>query len=242
MALQVACEAFITPDDISCDCGDTSEAAILEMIEQASDIIAIITGGKVSGRCESIVRPCGGGGCTCGSALLSGCGCVPLDGITLAGPNPVITQILIDGEPFMDYALVDGTLLVRTDGKAWPGYQDITLTSDQPGTFEIEYVHGPEIMQLARDAASEIVCSFIKSGPQDSRKAHPNTRGMNIAGVSITLEQMAGEIKRRAPLLPYVIRLLTVYAPGGPTPVVVYSPELENGWRLHTVDPYPVGS
>ena len=242
MALQVACEAFITPDDISCDCGDTSEEAMLEMIDQASDIIAIITGGKVSGRCSTIVRPCGGGSCSCGSPSLSSCQCLLLGGITLSGPNPVIDEILIDGDLFEDYALVDGTLLVRTDGKGWPGCQDLTLDSSQSGTFEITYTYGMEISQLARDAASEIVCSFIKSGPQDARKAHPNTRGMSIAGVTITLEQMAGEIKRRAPLLPYVIRLLTVYAPGGPSPVVVYSPELENGWRLHTVDPYPVGS
>jgi hypothetical protein len=242
MALQVACEAFITFEDVACDCGDTSEEAIGEMIDQASDIIAIITGGKVAGRCEDIVRPCGGKSCLCGSRSLSGCGCVPIDGITLRGPNPMIDEILIDGDPFEDYALVDGTLLVRTDGAAWPGYQDITLPSDQPGTFEIVYTYGLEVPKLAKDAAAEIVCSMLQSGPQDGRKTHPNTRGMNISGVQITLEQQAMEIKRRAPMLPYVIRLLTVYAPGGPTPAFVYSPELENGWTLHTVDHFPIGS
>jgi hypothetical protein len=242
MALQVACEPFIEFEDIACDCGDTSEEEIALMIDQASDIIAIITGGKVAGRCEDIVRPCGGRSCSCGSSRLSGCGCVPVDGITLAGPNPVVDEVLIDGDLFEDYALVDGTLLVRTDGAAWPGYQDITRPSDQVGTFEITYTHGLEIPKLAKDAAAEIVCSFIKSGPQDSRKTHPNTRSMNIAGVQISLEQMADEIKRRTFLMPYVTRLLTVYAPNGPTPVIVYSPELENGWTLHTVDHFPVGS
>ena len=241
MTLEVACEAFITFDDISCDCGDTSEADIEVMIDQASDVIAIITGGKVAGRCTDVVRPRGGRSCSCGSSLLSGCRCGTLDGITLIGPNPTVTEILIDGAVFEDYALVDGTLLVRTDGEAWPGCQDITLASSEPGTFEIEYVHGIQIPQLAKDAAAEIVCSFIRSGPQDARKPHPNTRGMNIAGVSITLDEMAGEIKRRAPMLPYVIRLLTVYAPNGPAPVFVYSPEIDD-WRLHTVDYFPISS
>lgn len=237
MALQVACEPFILPEDVTCDCGDTSEEAIAEMIDSASDILAIITGGKVSGRCTHVVRPCGG---SCGCSRLSGCFCVPLNAITLLGPDVDIDQILIDGVAFMDYAIVDGNQLIRTDGAAWPGCQDITLGSDQAGTFEITYISG-QLPQLAKDAAAEIVCSFIKGSPNEpSRKPHPNTRGMSIAGVQITLEQMASEIKRRAFMMPYVIRLLTVYAPDGPTPAVVYSPELEV-WKLHTVT-YPTGS
>jgi hypothetical protein len=240
MTLQVACESFIEFGDVTCDCGDTTEEEMQELIDSASDIIAIITGGKVAGRCTDIVRPCGGRSCSCGSSTLSGCGCVPIDGITLAGMDPTIEEILIDGDPFEEYAIVDGTLLVRTDGAAWPGYQDITRPPDQAGTFQVEYSYG-WVPGLAKDAAAEIVCSFIKSGPQDSRKPHPNTRSMSISGVQISLEQMADEIKRRAFLMPFVSRLLTVYAPNGPTPTFVYSPELENGWTLHTVQ-YPSGS
>jgi len=234
MALQTACEQFITADDIDCDCGDTSPEDIGLMIDQASDVLAILTGGKVSGRCSDVVRPCGSRRCGC--SRLSSCGCTPVDAITLAGPNPTITEILIDGLAFTEYAIVDGNLLVRTDGMAWPGWQDITKPSTDEGTFEITYTHGLAVPQLAKDAAAEIVCSFIRSGPQDTRKPHPNTRGMNIAGVQITLEQMADEIKKRAFMLPFVIRLITVYAPNGPTPSFVYSPELEDGWKLHTVD------
>ena len=236
--LQVACESFIEVDDVTCECGDLSEEEIQELIDSASDVLAIITGGKVSGRCTNIVRPCGGSPCGC--SRLSSCGCVPMSAITLAGPDTEIEEILIDGDPFTDYAIVDGNLLIRTDGAAWPGSQDITLSSDQVGTFEITYLSGI-LPKLAQDAASEIVCSFIKTSPSDTRKAHPNTRGMSIAGVQITLEQMASEIKRRAFMMPYVIRLLTVYAPDGPTPAVVYSPELEDGWKLHRVS-YPSGS
>lgn len=239
MVLLVACQPFIEVDDVTCDCGDTTPEQIADMIDSASDILAIITGGKVSGRCEHVVRPRGASPCGCSRS--SSCGCAPLSTITLAGPAPEITEVLIDGLPFTDYAIVDGNRLIRTDGAAWPGSQDITKPSDQAGTFEITYTAG-QLPQLAKDAAAEIVCSFIKGSPNDtSRKQHPNTRGMSIAGVQITLEQMASEIKRRAFMMPYVIRLLTVYAPDGPSPAVVYSPELEDGWKLHTVA-YPTGS
>lgn len=236
MALQVACEAFIEVEDISCDCGDTDPETLLDFIENASDIIAILTGGKVSGRCSDVVRPCNGHSCGCSRASLCSCGFI--SGITLASPNPVINEIRIDGDPFVDYAVVDGYLLVRTDGRAWPGYQDVTKMPTEVGTFEISYDFGLDVPKLAKDACAEIVCSFIKSPPQDGRKAHPNTRSMSISGVSISLEQQVMEMKRRAFMMPHVIRLMTTYAPNGSTPTFVYSPELEDGWSLHRVDAY----
>ena len=236
MALQVACEAFIGIDDITCDCGDVSEATRLEYIESASDIIAILTGGKVAGRCSDIVRPCNVRSCGCSRASLCSCGLIDL--ITLADPNPTVTEILIDGVTFVDYAIVDGNQLVRADGSVWPGYQDNTKLSTETGTFEISYDFGLEVPQLAKDACAEIVCSFVKSGPQDTRKTHPNTRSMSISGVSISLEQQVMEIKRRSFMMPYLIRTMTVYAPNGPSPALVYSPELEDGWTLHRVSVY----
>jgi hypothetical protein len=235
MTLLVACEALLEPEDIDCDCGNTPPEEIAEMIDAASDIIAIITGGKVSGRCTDVVRPCNSS-FSCGCATRS-CACSPA-GIVLRGPMPEITQILIDGAAFVDYAIVDGTLLVRTDGRGWPGNQDITKPSTEVGTFEITYDYGLPTSTLAARAGAEIVCSFLRSGPQDTRKPHPNTRSMSIAGVTIGLDQMAAEIKRRAFMMPDVTRLLTVYAPDGPTPAFVYSPELEDGWKLHSVEPY----
>lgn len=236
MALQVACEQFIAVEDIECDCGDTLPADLSEMIDQASDVLAILTGGKVAGRCTDVVRPCNDGS-RCGCLALSSCGCSPIDGITLRGPNPTIVGILIDGIAFTEYAIVDGNRLVRTDGRRWPGTQNLGVESTETGTFEIEYTFGLEVNDLAKRAASEIVCSFLQNDPQSSRnKPHPNTRGMNISGVNITLDQMTQEIKRRSFMLPHVVRLLTVYAPDGPSPALVYSPELEDGWRLHTVD------
>ena len=231
MALQVACEAFITEAEVTCNCEPLGTAIIDGYIEQASDILAILTGGEVSGRCQSVVRPRGTSVCGRGVS----CTCTTLTGVTLSGPNPTIDSIKIDGAAFTDYKLIDGRLLVRSDDQTWPSCQDLTDASTEDGTFEITYTHGDVIGQLAKDACSEIVCSFVKDDPQGNRKTHPGARGMSIAGVSITLEQQAMEIKNKAFMMPHVIRLLTVYAPDGPQPAVVYSPELEDGWKLHTV-------
>lgn len=231
MALQVACEAFIVEAEVTCNCEPLDAATIEGYIDQASDILAILTGGQVSGRCQSTVRPRGISVCGRGVS----CTCSYLTGVTLMGPNPTIDSLTVDGAAFTDYKLVDGRLLIRTDDQAWPSCQNLADAATEDGTFEITYTHGDVIPQLAKDACAEIVCSFVTSNPQDNRKSHPGVRGMSIAGVSISLEQQAMEIKNKAFMMPTVIRLLTVYAPDGPQPAVVYSPELEDGWKLHRV-------
>lgn len=234
MALQVACEAFILEADVTCNCEPLDTPTIEGYIDQASDIIAILTGGKVSGSCTDTVRPRNGTR-TCGCTLMSACGCNSFDGISLRSPEPSVTSIKIDGVAFTDYMILDENTLIRTDDQYWPGCQDVRLAATEEGTFEIVYDYGLPVPQLAKDACSEIVCFFVESDPQSNRKQHPGVRGMTIAGVQISLEQQVLEIEKRAFMMPSVIRLLTVYAPDGPNPSVVYSPELEDGWKLHRV-------
>lgn len=236
MALQVACEQFITSDDLTCNCDDVAVDVLNDTIDQASDAIAVMTGGLIVGQCEETVRPRRAQSSVCGCSELWNCTCGPLHGVTLRGPSPEIQEILIDGSPFVDWVIVDGNLLVRSDGMNWPGCQDVTKEATEDGTFQITYLYNDPIPQLAQLAAAEIVCSFLKNPPQEPRKTHPQARGMSIAGVQITLDQQILEIKRRTMLLPYVVRLLTIYAPDGAAPAVVYSPELEDGWKLHRVD------
>lgn len=231
----IACEPFVAVDEVTCECEGVEEAVIESVIDTASDIIAILTEGQVSGRCTDVVRPRRvSGGSSCGCWSPHGCGCSDLTGITLRGPNPTITGIRIDGAAFTAYKVIDGQLLVRSDGRRWPECQDITRPATEVDTFEITYVYGVEINQLIKDATLEIVCSLLKTQPQKARTTHPGTRGMSVAGVQITLEQQSMEIQRRAFMMPSVIRLMTVYSPGGPQSVV-YSPEIEDGWRLHRV-------
>jgi hypothetical protein len=224
----VACEPFITVADIACDC-DTEPVEELEaLIAEASDIIAILTGGMITGRCTETVRPVGRDR-TCWDA--SG-------GITLRGPDPEITAVTIDGAAFTDYEILDDRILVRTDGQQWPTNQKPWQPDTDDGTFSVTYTYG-NLPHLAKRAAADIVCDLLRSKPNDTRRLAPNARAATVSGVSIQLEQTAMEIKRRALMIPNLVRLLTVYAPDAGSPAVVYSPELEDGWTLHRVTTGP---
>lgn len=233
MTLQVACQPFITASQITCECEGVSSAIIQGWIDQASDVIAIITGGQISGRCSDVVRPRGEG--TCGCIQQSCCVCGDVRGIVLPGPDPQIDEILIDGDSFNDWIILDGKTLVRSDGQPWPSCQDVTAPSTEDGTFQVSVTYGQEIPLLAKEAAAELICMMLRHPAQSTRGGHPGTRSVSIAGVNIGLDQIALEAKQRAFMMPYVNRLLTVYAPDGGTPAVVYSPELEDGWKLHRV-------
>lgn len=238
--LQVACQSFLDPDDVECDCDALSDGELEEIIDAASDVIAILSGGAVTGRCCEVVRPRRVDGPVCGCFERFGrwgqaCSCQRLQGITLRGPNPEITGVLLDGEQFIDHAIVDGRLLVRTDGKYWPGCQSVTRSTLDRGTLEIQYSYGLHLDHMMKSAAAEIVCWLIKNPAQGEQKVPVGTRGISVAGVQITLDTVLSEVKRKTFLLPHTTRLLTVYAPNGSQPPFVYSPELEDGWQLHRV-------
>jgi hypothetical protein len=179
---QVACEPFILPADVTCDC-DADDETLVKYIDSVSDVLAIMSGGKVQGVCCDVVRPrrVGGMACTCFERPWvgggGGCMCGEVRGITLRGPNPQITTILIDGNQFIDYAIVDDRLLVRSDGRQWPACANITRPASERGTFEIDYKYGQPIPQLAMDAAAEIVCVMMSPEVQKP-KLPAGTRGI----------------------------------------------------------------
>ncbi len=234
--LNVACQAFIDLEDVTCDCDEDNEERVQDLIDSASDILTILSDGQVSGICTDVVIPRGSDGCFCTcwnypgpwpvGASARGCVCERVHGITLRGPNPQVSEVLLMGLPFTAFAILDGKLLIRTDGKRWPSCQDVTNPS-----MIVTYTYG--IMpQLAKDAAAEIVCWSLANDPQSKGKLPTGTRGVNIAGVQITLESVLAEQRRRTFLLPHTTRFLTVYGSAGAT---AYSPELEDGWKLHRI-------
>lgn len=233
--LTSACQLMASIDDIQCDCADIEDLTKLQLIAQASDMVAILTGGIIAGRCETTIRPCSDRSCGAGR----GCSCCNLPGILLVGPEPNVTEVKVDGVVLTagtDYKIVDDVYLVRTEPRHWPGCQDPLADDTEKGTFSVTYEHGL-LPLLAKETVIEIVCDFIQSRPgQQSRKAlPPNTRSANVAGVSIQFEPMMMEMKKRMLMLPKFIRLMSVYAPDGPNPAVVYSPELADGWVHHRV-------
>lgn len=235
MAVETACQPFVQREDISCDCDAFSDEEIEELIDQASDLVAILTGGKIVGSCTQTVRPVGDHACTPFAER-------PLrhynaKQIVLPGPNPTVTQVKIDGivlDP-SEYVIVDDVYLTRVSGN-WPSNKNPLLPDTDDNTFSVTFTVG-FLPALAKMAVKELVCDWVKSDVRlgFNRSLPHGARSANIAGVNIQLEQTVEEIRRRSILLPSLVRLLTVYAPDAGQPAVVYSPDLENGWTLHTV-------
>src|SRR5688572_17539265 len=117
MALQFACSQAVTEEQVElsgCSCAlDDMAWTIGDLIDAATDAVAQISGGAMTGRCEMTVRPCEMGGCACGRGR--GCNACTIAGMILPGFNPEVSEVKIDGvvlDP-SEYVLVDSNMLVR---------------------------------------------------------------------------------------------------------------------------------
>lgn len=100
-------------------------------------------------------------------------GCGSVSSVKLAGyPVRQITQVKIDGAVIdpAGYRLDGWRHLVRLDDPGppvvtnrWPACQNMSLAGDQPGTFEVSYLHGVDPPQLGRDAACQLGCQLFLS-------------------------------------------------------------------------------
>lgn len=239
--LTEACEPFALFGDVTCDCEGLGQLEVEEVLAQATDALVAMTGFRYRGQCTETFRPRGATGCDCMSSCAAMCRCGDLSGFTLPGPifvgtdgNPDIV-VRIDGVEFFDWVLVDGTRLMRGDGKSWPSCQDVTIPAGTVGSFTVQVTYGDPPSIIARNAVVEIACLFLKRSPNSQRNLPANTRSVSSQGLSISLEALEREIKHQSFMLPWTIRFMTIYAPQGRSTTYVYSPELDDGWRLHQV-------
>lgn len=232
--LTEACEPFALFEDVTCDCEGIGQEEVEEILAQATDALVAMTGFNYRGQCVETFRPVGP--CTYEYSCLGG-----PSGFTVPSPVNLDTDgepdilVTIDGVEFDDWALVDGNHLVRTDGQAWPHNQDLGLADNADGAFAVTVGYGDPPSIIARNAVVEIACLFLKRNPNSQRGLPANTRSVAAQGVTITLDALENEINRQAFMLPWTIRFLTVYAPQGRHQPYVYSPELDDGFRLHQV-------
>lgn len=235
MTLNVACEQFtdvgrITASQCGCQLDVVrdliGDEGIQEIIDGASDAVAMATGLRVTGRCELTVRPCSDGVCGCTFR----CTCCNIDGVRLPGQALSVTQVKINGaveDPTL-YRLVDGNILVRTDGGSWPGVQNVALDDNQDNTFSITFTQG-WLPWVAKMAATEIACDLL-SGVTPGGEMHlPRSAiGAVMDGTTITLDpSQVGDF-------PWMQRLFGLY-PQGPQPVI-WSPEVRGRYTLHVVN------
>lgn len=251
MTLRAAAEPFLTVEELrNYDCAcitqqSPSDSELSDIIDQASDVIAIATGGTVFGRVSYTVLPCAEGGCWTGCA----CGC-GLDGIPLYGPHPIITDVYIDDEliPSNEYRIHLtnlGPALVRvsvdgTHPDVWPRWQDLWKQGTGTHTFRFTITYGHYIDKIIHDAALEIACDLALDPRQRKQNALPvGTRSASQGRVDVSTQ---GRVREEAVARvkagiygPASARMMELYAPNGGQFAGVASPELSGGWTLHVL-------
>lgn len=246
MTLLYAHEAFTSVEAVRADgnCGcvtwdDPSDEELLVMIDQASDILAQMTQGQYLGRATVKVRPCREG---CWDA----CPCCSLDGVPLWGPDPVVTQVRIDGDVLDPatytihqsrsmYRLVKVALGERPS--SWPSWQVLWRPDTEDGTFSITYSYGPYVDWLVDRAAVELVCYFANV---DSKKKNAMPKGavsLSYNSTSVSLEERRLTLRGGAnadtvSIGEQMSAFLALYA--SPR-AAVWAPELDEGWTMHVV-------
>lgn len=240
--MQYACEAFATPaqflaSECACDL-DAGDTDFIEMVlEQASDMLAYLSGGKARGTCTVRVWPFKQGS-MCGGHLES----YPqtyqygVDGIPLRGPNTEVVGIMIDGVPLAasEWRLLNEHYLIRLGGESWPTHNDLTAALGAEGTWTIQYRFGPPVDYLARQAAIELACHLAADFTDGASDLPTGARSVNLQGVAVDLESRADALRDGDAGLPMVMRFLAIHAPDGRYGPAVESPELSGGWQLVT--------
>jgi hypothetical protein len=172
----------------------------------------------------------------CGDKL----GCEPMSRVRLAGyPVRAIIQVLIDGavvDP-SEYRLDEYRWLTRLDDPGhpdlrafWPGCQNMSLNSDQPGTFEVSYVSGIDPPQIGRDAAAQLAAQLYipMSGGQTGVLPAGVTKSVR-QGVTVERGLLANWFEKGKPTgLVFVDTFLAAYwASRGQRRPAVFSPDLQ---------------
>jgi hypothetical protein len=265
MTLRVASEPFLTEAQVrrsDCACigaNSPSQDVVEDLIDEASDIIAIVTGQFIAGRQSVIARPCATGMVSCDP-----CPCCELDAIPLgdADTRPVITEVLVDGEAldedyfWLHWNRVQWMLARRPNPNLnelrpphWPTWQKRYLAITEEDTFAIRLTQGIHVddAHVIQAAALEIVCDLAND---DSVRANAieGAVAVSAGGANVVLDRNQGRATDDSRLAriangelgPMCRRMMGIYAPGGRSHNMVWAPELTFGWELNLeIDPNP---
>lgn len=236
-----ACEAFVTAEEVfdaSCSCTlnpDDDTAFVEALIDQASDILVILSGFRIRGVCTVTVRPISHSWCGQPWDVYS-----PerylrfgVETIPLRGPNTTVNAITIDGQlvAASDYSLINGLYLLR-HSQLWPTSNDLTKPNGQVGTWTINYSFGDPPDHITKQACIALVCDLATEIIGDDNMLPQGTRSVNLQGVSVSLEDRAAAFREGVQQLEAVNRFMGIYAPLGRFTSGVYAPESDHGWTL----------
>jgi len=244
---QYACERFVDlaellDDPEACAFTATDDGDLLEAcLDQASDIIYLLSGGRITGICTRTVRPVGDACRPRTGEYGQVAGWLPYFGgvgtIPLRQPNTDIVEIVIDGVVLnpAEYGLMDEHFLYRKTG-AWPSVNDLTLDDSNDGTWSVTYRFGRPPDKLTRMATIELAVELANDAIGKETHLPPGITSANIQGASVSLQDRAEALRNGSDQLPKLSRFIGVFAPEGPARSGVYSPELRHGWNLVEVE------
>lgn len=265
MTLQFACQPFAVKSALyaaNCGCAlvsPTDDALADFVLDEASDMIAILSGMRVHGICTKTVRPVtdrycqidpwrSPGGYNWGyqwGIYSYGSGPWWLQGtVPLRGPNTDVVAVHIDGQqlPLASYGLIENRYLMRKDGANWPTTNDLTLPDTQVGTWSITYRFGRAPDWLTQQATLELACELAAEYKGGDSHLPPGVTSANIQGANVSLQDRADALRAsNGEGIPMLSRFLGIYAPDGQNRSTVWSPELILGYDL-IEDEGPSGS
>lgn len=241
--LRAAAEQFTSADAVresGCSCiteADPSDEVLDELIDQASDELCRLSMGRVYGRSVVTIRPCRD---NCYADCGCGCG---LDGVPLWGPDPVVTEVNINGEE-LDAAFYEiherrgGYFLVRvsTDGvrpPSWPSWQQMWRPITQDNTFAITYEYGVHVDRTIEQATIELVCYYVGQMQNKRNQLPKGTVSASYNNVSLSLRERQLDPDGNGADGVAVGEKMSEFVAfwGGPRSSF-WSPELDNGWSL----------
>lgn len=118
----------------------------------------------------------------------AGHGCeVALDGPTTKAQ---ITSVTVDGEVINPdgYVVMDGYLLVRTDGACWPAC--VSFRQQSPPAFTVTYTVGLPIPPGVQGAFERLACEFAKACNNEPCALPRRMTRLSRQGVEIELEEV----------------------------------------------------
>lgn len=269
MTLRYAAEPMTTVDSVrqAPDCGCITpdypaEAVILDLIDDVSDALTIVSGMRSRGRQSLIARPCRD---RCGYGQWHRCVCCDLDAIPLGDADPEIGSVWINGVQLdaSEYALhssITGWNLVRLRSAAdiaanrrpcfWPSWQDRwrdwQSTTDIP-TFAVIFTVGMHLDNIyIEEAANELICDLITNPANIAQALPAETVSADLGGVGVNLssDRISAVTERLTRVAagqmgPAVTRFMGIFAPAGRATPVAWAPELLGGWTLNLANYTP---
>jgi hypothetical protein len=156
--------------------------------------------------------------------------------VVLPGPVGAIEEVRIDGvaQPVTSYRVDNGNRLVSLDpDRPWPLRQDMSVSGDEVGSFEVTYYRGAAPNDITRYAAGVLAGEFYKLSKGEKECRIPrNATTVTRGGKTIELDP---DLYKALMRIPEVAAVVNIFNPNRlKTAPRVLSPEMDRRPRRTT--------